>query len=207
MPEQVAATAPAAIEGSPGGRRPRSRIAPFVAIGIAVVFALLFYVFARSDSSEPDSADTPLMFQPAPETRGAIETADGGQATFDLARRRGSWVVLNFFDSTCGPCVAEHPELVAFEATQRARGADGAELVTIVWGEHPDGARSFFADNGGDWPVVFDDGGQIATDYGVTKVPETWIVNPDGFVVQRYISEVTADFLNSQIAAMQGDDT
>ena len=30
--------------------------------------------------------------------------------SFDLARRKGSWVVLNFFNSTCVPCVAEHPE-------------------------------------------------------------------------------------------------
>ena len=40
--------------------------------------------------------------------------------------------MLNFFQSTCLPCKAEHPELVAF-ADQQARIADGAELYTVVW--------------------------------------------------------------------------
>ena len=126
-------------------------------------------------------------------------------ATFDLSRRKGSWVVLNFFDSTCVPCVQEHPALLGFDSTQDARGADGAELVTVVWGEHPDGARDFFADEGVDWPVVFDSGGAIATAFGVTKVPETWIVDPNGFVVFRTINTVTADGLSQTVAALQAE--
>ena len=177
----------------------RGRVAPLVAVAIAAVFALLFVVFAQASSDDAESADTPLMGRPAPQTRGALD--DG--AAFDLARRKGSWVVLNFFDSTCVPCVQEHPELVAFDEAQQARGNAGAELVTVVWGEQPDGAREFFDENGGEWPVVFDDG-SIATAYGVAQVPETWIIDPDGFVVQHYIGKVTASGLNAQIDALRG---
>ena len=38
-----------------------------------------------------------------------------------------------------------------------------------------DGVAEFFADEGGDWPVVYDDDGSIATAFGVTLVPETWV--------------------------------
>ena len=53
-------------------------------------------------------ADSPLIGRPAPEATGTLD--DG--TSFDLSRRKGSWVVLNFFDPTCVPCIQEHPELV-----------------------------------------------------------------------------------------------
>lgn len=190
-------TAEPATDPPAAGRR--SRVAPFVALGIAAVFALLFVVFARSDPNQAESADTPLLGNFAPAASGRLDSG----ATFDLARRKGNWVVLNFFDSTCVPCVQEHPELLAFDAAQDGLGADGAELVTIVWGDSPDGAREFFAENGIDWPLVFDDDGSIATSFGVTKVPETWVVDPNGIVVWRTIAMVTASSLGQQLATLR----
>lgn len=201
--------APAASVGAPddggGGRRRRSRIAPFVALAIAAVFALLFVVFARSDSGEAESADTRWLNQPAPETRGRLAgTGVGGTParTFDLAQRSGSWVVINFFDSTCGPCVAEHPELVDFDAGQDTRGAEQIELVSVLWGNDPARSFEYLQENGLDWDVVYDDG-TIANRYGVTKVPETWIIDPNGYVRRRYIGEVDAQLLVATVAAFE----
>ena len=92
------------------------RLAPFIALAVAVVSAGLFVVLAGSKPSD-ETAETPLMGQPAPEAIG--ELADG--APFDLARRKGDWVVLNFFQSSCVPCQQEHPELV--EVRRRPAGA------------------------------------------------------------------------------------
>ncbi|CAN5828150.1 TlpA disulfide reductase family protein [soil metagenome] len=175
----------------------RSRVAPFVALGIAVVLAVLFVVLVGAKRNDQESAGTALMDQPAPVARGLLD--DG--TPFDLARRKGSWVVVNFFDSECPPCRAEHPELVGFAESQAARGPAGAELVTVVFGD-ADGVRSFFADNGGDWPVVYDDRGAIPDAFGVTKVPETWIIDPDGFIRWRTIATVTADQLDGVIARL-----
>ena len=180
--------------------RTRSRIAPFVALGIAAVIALLFVVFAGADPDKAESADTPLLNRVAPPTVGRLEGGDG--RTWDLSRRKGSWVVLNFFDSTCVPCRNEHPELLRFDADQDAQ-PDGAELVTIVWGREPGGAVEFFAEEGRDWPMVFDHDGAIATAYGVTQVPETWIIDPRGIVAARFIGEVTADGLSQRLGALQ----
>jgi len=178
----------------------RRRIAPFVAIVVALVCAGLFVVLAGADTGQTETADTPLLGRPAPDAVGML--ADG--TDFDLARRKGSWVVVNFFDPECVPCVEEHPELVAFDEQERSRGIDGAELVTVVFRDDRNGVAEFFADEGGDWPVVYDDEGSIATAFGVALVPETWIVDPNGIVRWRTINPVTTAQLDSVIDEISG---
>ena len=112
--------------------------------------------------------------------------------------------MVNFFDPECVPCVEEHPELVAFDEQERSLGSDGAELVTVVFRDDRNGVAEFFADEGGDWPVVYDDDGSIATAFGVALVPETWVVDPNGIVRWRTISPVTADQLDSVIDQASG---
>ena len=178
----------------------RRRVAPFIALAVAVVLGGLFAVLAGADGARNETAETPLRDRPAPAASGVH--ADG--SVFDLSRRKGSWVVLNFFTSNCAPCRREHPELVRFVDQQGELGTNGAELYTIAIGGEPhDVVSAFFADEGGDWPVVFDDDGRFSVAFGVSKVPETWIIDPDGVVRGRVISEVTADFLSSQIQLMR----
>ena len=59
--------------------------------------------------------------------------------------------------------------------------------------------RKFFAENGGDWPIVLDPRGSIGVAFAVNKVPETWVISPAGLVVFRTIAKVTADSLSAQI--------
>jgi len=177
----------------------KRRVAPFVALAVAAVLAGLFVVLAGSDTSTNETADTPLLDEPAPEAVGV--RADG--SAFDLARRKGSWVVLNFFTSTCVPCQQEHPDLVRFAEQQAALGGDGAELYTVVYDDDREAVEEFFAANGGEWPVVYDDDGSIAVAFGVSQVPETWIVDPTGVVRGRVISRVTADFLGTEIQRLR----
>ena len=184
-----------AMPDDPAPPARRSRSAPFIALAIAVVCGALFLVLAGAKNSRSESDETPLMGRPAPQAIGELEN----DATFDLSRRKGSWVVLNFFDSNCQPCVLEHPALVGFDESQEALGDQGAELVTIVYGDDPGGVQQFFADNGGDWPVVYDDDGSISAAFGVNLVPETWILDPDGVIRWRTISPVTTDQLNQVV--------
>lgn len=177
----------------------RGRVAPFVALGVAVVIALLVVVMAGSDPATNETAQSNLVGRPAPAATGTL--ADG--SPFDLARRKGSWVVLNFFTSDCVPCQQEHPDLIRFVDQQRALGANGAELYTIVYDDRRDRVEEFFAENGGDWPVVYDEDGSIGVAFGVPKVPETWIVDPNGVVRVRYISRVDAEGLSSQIQLLR----
>jgi cytochrome c biogenesis protein CcmG/thiol:disulfide interchange protein DsbE len=184
------------VAGAIGGRR--SRIAPFVALAVAVGLGALFVVLAGSDTGRNESVSSFLIDKPAPATVGT--TLDGDQ--FDLSRRKGSWVVLNFFDPTCVPCVNEHPELVAFHA-QQSGVPEGAELYTIVNAGSDESVAQFFADNGGDWPVVTDPDGSISVAFGVAQVPETWIIDPNGVVMTRIAGEVTAEGLSTEVQRLR----
>jgi hypothetical protein len=61
--------------------------------------------------------------------------------------------------------------------------------------------HDFFADRGGDWSVIAD-GGLAAVDYGVVKVPETYLVAPGGVVVQKYTGGVTREMIEDDMAAV-----
>lgn len=180
-------------ETQPGDPRPtRRRVAPFVALAVAVVLGGLLWVLAASKAGVDDEQgliDSPLLDRPAPTLRGT--TAAG--TTFDLSRRKGSWVVVNFFNSECVPCKAEHPELLTFVEQQSRLGVLGAELYMVA--QQPDTAatvNAFFAERGGDWPVVLDDDGTISVAFGVAQVPETFVIDPDGFVRVRWAGQIDA---------------
>jgi cytochrome c biogenesis protein CcmG/thiol:disulfide interchange protein DsbE len=161
---------------------------------VGVVIAMFFVVLVVADPSQDIVAQSPLLGQPAPAV--ASETIDGEQ--FVLERRKGSWVVLNFFNSTCVPCINEHDLLVDFADTEAAN-PNGAEIYTIINDDSSDAVRDFFDKNGGDWQKVKDDNGAIAVAFGVARVPETWIIDPNGLVRLRITGELSPDLLSEQV--------
>jgi cytochrome c biogenesis protein CcmG/thiol:disulfide interchange protein DsbE len=181
----------APASGDDSGPR-RRRIAPLIVGVVAVVMAGLFVVLAGADADKSESADSPLIGRPAPEATGTLD--DG--TSFDLARRKGSWVVLNFFDPECVPCIQEHPELVQFSKDQESLGIEGAELYSVITRGEKEEIDAFFAEQGGDWPAIYSEFDEFPVAFGVAAVPETWIIDPSGVVQLRLISKVTAAQLN-----------
>ncbi len=168
---------------------PRLRTVRWVVLAVGVVVAALVVVFAVSERGRGG----PPVPEFAPEFSG--ETLDGG--SFDMAAQRGRWVVVNFFSTWCVQCVVEHPELVAFH--DRYRGDPDIRLVSVVFQDEVDVIAQFFAERGGDWPVVITNTGRTAIDFGVTAVPETYLVDPFGRVVSKFTGGVTLDGLEAQL--------
>lgn len=182
-------------------RRP---VAPFLALALAVLIAVFVFILARAPKGDgPESAATPLLNQPAPRLIGV--TLDG--SSFDLAQRRGSWVVLNFFSTTCTPCREEHPALVEFHDAQAAKPPETrAELVSSVFYDSREHVEQFFREKGGgDWPIVLDEGNSGALNYSVVKVPETWIIDPNGIVRKHVITTLTAERLESLLTQLRAE--
>lgn len=189
--EESEAPVDGVVASSRGGR-----LASFVALGVAVAAIGLIVLLIGADPNSPANvAQSPLLGNPAPEAVGELD--DG--TPFDLSRRKGSWVVLNFFQSSCIPCIAEHPELVDFVDQQELLGNDGAEFYSVVTGDTKANVDEFFEAEGGDWPAVYSQGDQITVAFGVAQVPETWIIDPQGTVQARFQGEVTADLLSITI--------
>ena len=68
------------------------------------------------------------------------------------------------------------------------------EETGLVWVGDA-GLEDFFAERGGDWPIVYSDRDEFSVAFGVAAVPETWVIDPSGVVRLRLISRVTAEQL------------
>jgi cytochrome c biogenesis protein CcmG/thiol:disulfide interchange protein DsbE len=165
-----------------GGERSSGATPRLIAIGlpIVVVVALLGWAVVR----DPDPAASGVG---EPAARFALRSLDGDLVRLDDLR--GRVVVLNFWASWCGPCLHEAPEL---EAAWRRLPRAGAQLLGIVFEDTASSARSFARSNGVSWPLLLDPGSRTAISYGVTGIPETVVIAPDGTVVRHHIGEVRA---------------
>jgi len=145
-----------------------------LAIGALAVALVVVLAVSERDRRGPPVPDF------APEFSGGTLEGD----SFAMAAQRGRWVVVNFFSTWCVQCVVEHPELAAFY--DRYRGDPDVRLVSVVFQDDVDDVAGFFADHGGDWPVLVTNTGRISIDFGVTAVPETYLVDPLGRVAAKF---------------------
>jgi cytochrome c biogenesis protein CcmG/thiol:disulfide interchange protein DsbE len=178
---------------SPDEPRGGRHLARYIALGVGVVLVLFVGLLATREPSEARFGPNPVVGKAVPAVSGT--TIDG--APFDIDQLRGQWVVVNFFATWCTPCIAEHPELVKF-SDEHARTGD-ASVVSIAYETEPQNLRDFFAARGGGWPVVVGDDARLALDFGVTGVPESFVVSPAGQVVAHF-NGVTAEGLDQVIA-------
>ena len=170
------------------------RRALWIVAPVAVVMMLLFLLLAtREPGTERDNAVVGKG-QLAPSIVGP--TVAGGE--FDLDDQRGRFVVINFFSTTCVPCIREHPELIDFHEAYAPTGF--AEVVSVAFDDSASNVAEFFEANGGDWPVIARDTGSFAVAYGVALVPESVIVADNGEVIDKLIGGVTRTQIENVIA-------
>ena len=169
------------------------RTAIWVVLPIAVAMVLLIVLLAAGDPASERAQNSTAIGQVTP----LIEGEDLDGQWFSIDDHVGKWVVVNFFSTTCVPCIVEHPELVAF-AQRRAVTGD-AIVVSVAFDDSAANVREFFLENGGNWPVITGDTGSVAVDFGVTAVPESYLVAPTGIVVDKLIGGVTADQIDARI--------
>jgi cytochrome c biogenesis protein CcmG/thiol:disulfide interchange protein DsbE len=174
--------------------RSRRHTARWAAISLGVVLLLFVAVLATRKSAADKQAESPLLGKPAPSLTGT--GLDGSQVS--LASMHGRWVVVNFLASWCVPCREEHPELVKF--TQRHQAAGDAGVLGVIFDDTEPNVRRFFDQLGGSWPVIGDPGGRTALDFGVRGPPESFLVDPNGFVVWKAIGQVNADGLEKLLS-------
>ncbi len=169
----------------------RTRVLVVVVVVGAVLAGLVVLLATAGGGDEADTSDQVVQDQAPP----LVGMSTAGEPV-DLESLRGRWVLVNFFATWCPPCVAEHPELIEFAG----RHTEDAAVVSVAFDEPASVIEQFFADNGGDWPVIAEDTGGIVLDYGVVKLPESYLVAPDGTVVEKLAGGVTADGLDRLIA-------
>lgn len=173
------------VESDP--QRPAPHPARWIAIALAVVLFGFLVVLATREPAARLEADSPLLGKPAPEIQGA--NLDG--EVVRLSDLRGRYVIVNFFATWCIPCREEHDDLVRFSARHAPTG--DAVILSVIYDDRQSRVRDFFAERGGDWAVVDDSGAKV--DFGVRGVPESFLVDPEGFVLARIVGGVRSDAL------------
>ncbi len=177
-------------------RPPRSR-ALLWPLAIFVVMAGLFAFALRS--GDPSRLPSALIGKPAPAiSLTALDgLTDGGQpvpgfATTDLGK--GEVTVVNFWASWCAPCVDEHPMLMALKA------ATDVKLYGVNYKDQGATARRFLGRYGNPFTGVgVDANGRAAIEWGVTGMPETFIVNGKGEIVYKHVGPISAQALETKI--------
>lgn len=122
------------------------------------------------------------------------------QPVVRLADYRGRWVVVNFWATWCTPCLDEIPELAYFHDTYREQDA----VVVSVDYEDIDAAtlREFATAQGINYPVALSDGQPLAG-FTLKGLPTTFLVSPEGRIVNVHLGAVTAAMLERRINAFK----
>lgn len=101
-----------------------------------------------------------------------------------LRQYRGQVVVMTFWATWCPACRSEMPSL---EALHERMAGQGVVVLGINGGESPEKVKAFMATSNLSFPVLMDVEGQVHARYRVRQYPVTFIVDPEGRVVERYL--------------------
>ncbi|HEY0456690.1 MAG TPA: TlpA disulfide reductase family protein, partial [Verrucomicrobiae bacterium] len=106
-------------------------------------------------------------------------TALDGRAV-DLAKLTGKIVLVEFWSTTCGPCVGRMPEV---KSAYEKFHSKGLEVVAISLDDKETALRRFIKDKELPWPQYFDGkgwGNKFALQYGIFSIPTMWLVDKQG---------------------------
>ena len=95
-------------------------------------------------------------------------------------------VLINFFATWCKPCRDEHSYIKRFSEQKKIR------VIGINYKDDPKKTIKWLNDLGNPYSdVLLDKKGQIAIDWGVYGIPETFVVNSNGIIKYRQAGPIT----------------
>lgn len=147
----------------------------------ALLLAVLLYRFAEPllRGDDPSRIASPLIGKPVPAF--ALPGLDGNEGPGSAALK-GKVTILNFFASWCAPCRAEHPTLMRLAAAQKA------VVIGIAYKDDPAASKKLLGELGNPFAQVgVDRAGTTAIEFGLTGVPETFVIDAEGVVRYRHV--------------------
>ncbi len=116
-----------------------------------------------------------------------------------LSEYRGQYVLLNFWFTTCAPCRFEMP---AFQQAYEAYGDGQLAMLAVNREEGPEAVTEFGEEFGVTFPLLLDELGDLQLLYDIVSYPTTFIIDPEGVIVERHIGPLTAEQIAEMIAGL-----
>lgn len=159
---------------------------PFlVLISLVLVIALATYRLNQKQEVNLDkSEEVPTIHFVAAKLRlpeFSLSDLFNEDLDFSLKDLKGKYSLVNFFASWCTTCHAEHQVLLRLQAEKVI------DIYGVAWRDIDENTKSYLAQNGNPYQKVAKDGTGLFTKIaGISAVPESFIVDPEGKVVMRY---------------------
>lgn len=153
-------------------------VLPLVAI---VALAILFATFGLHH--DPHVQPTALVGKQMPDL--TLPSLDDATPVRLRDALRDGPVVVNFYASWCGPCELDQPALLGIKER-------GVHIIGVAYEDVPprgahEKTRAFLARLGDPFLTrVTDDDGRAGIDFGITGVPETYLVGRDGKILAKH---------------------
>lgn len=120
-----------------------------------------------------------------------IELIDINKNKIKLSELRGAVVFINFWATWCEPCINELPSIE--ELSRLTSGNPKFKLITILFKDDEYRAFNFMKENGYTFPIFLNPDGSAAKNFGITGVPETFIIDKKGILRNKIIGPAEWD--------------
>lgn len=152
------------------------------ALSIALCCIVFLLAACRQDAGGPGVE----LDRPAPD----FTLVDTTGRTWILSELKGRVVLVNFWASWCQPCLQEMPSM---EALNRFLPKDRFIMLSILFNDAPVLAENIAEKLNLTFPILIDPENSAARAYGLTGVPETYIIDREGILRKRFIGPVDWD--------------
>lgn len=157
-----------------------------------IVFLVLAGFLYVGLGLNPREVPSPLIDKPAPVF--SLPQLQEGAKPFAPADMKGKVWLFNLWASWCVSCRDEHPVLIAL-AQQNI-----VPIVGLDYKDKREDAMAWLNKGGNPYQTIaFDAEGRTGIDYGVTGVPETFVIDKRGVIRYKEIGPVTPQNLQEKI--------
>jgi peroxiredoxin len=105
-------------------------------------------------------------------------------------------VILNFWATWCVPCIKEVPELKKAYASFKD---NDVEIIAINFAETRSKVEEFVEKHNFNFTVLLDKYGDVSQDYRVRNLPVTYIISPDGIIVDLVFGGISAEYIETTL--------
>lgn len=168
-------------------------------LGAALVALLVYGVVGSGANDSLDQAVRAGERPAAPDRARKLPLLDGGGGRA-LADLEGRPVLVNFWASWCEPCAEEMPLL---KDAQRRLQRRGGTVLGVTFQDSPADSKAFEARFEVTWDSVRDVGTDLADAFGNTGLPETFLLDGRGRVLDLWRGQLTRPVMERMLKRVE----